>query len=602
MTVGERDRAGASPGTRPARGAPRVAPAWIAPIVAFVVVVALGTIGFTRHQAAAGSVDPLTTRIYLAIQLFVLEGGAVPGPVPWELDVARHAAPAVAAWAIVLAVASLFREELDRLRVRAMRGHTVVVGLGRRSRRIVETLLERGVRVVAIESDPAHPSLADMRARGVPVVVGDARLAATLGPAGIGRAARLVVLTGDDAANLEAAAAARDAAALAGRTEPLEVIVHLADPDLALLLWAAEAEGYGDTPVRFDFVNVDAAGARAILAAWPPAPGPAGSTPHVAVVGTGPLACEVLLALARTAPSGGGDGRVDVTVAASDGVALDTLLERHPEVARRLRIRRVERARDVWSGGVPDPVLVCPGDDRAAARAALEVRSIALDRPTRVVVAVEERAGLGTLLEGAGRLNRGTAVEVFPLLEAACDPDTLLAGPTELLARALHAAYVEDTPAAADDPAHRDWDDLPEALRASNRDQAAHVAVKLAAVGRAVGPLASWDEATAPFPDDEVETMARLEHERWTAERRRAGWRTGPRDASRRTTPYLVPWEELTEDVRELDRLFVRRLPALLAGVGLQAHRVGPGPVPSTPPDPSISHADPASASVGRLP
>lgn len=609
----------------------RVAPAWVLAILAFVVVIALGTIGFTRHQEVGGAVDPLTTRIYLALQLFVLEGGAVAGPVPWELDVARVAAPAVAAWAVVLVVASLFREELEVLRVRALRGHTVVVGLGRRSRAVVDALAGRGARVVVVEQDPVHPALAAIRARGVPVVVGDARLRVTLGRAGVGRAARVVVLTADDATNLEVAAAARDAvvardgvASPAG-SERLEIVAHLGDPDLALLLWAAEAERYDEAPARLDFVNVDAAAARAILAAWPVERRPDGGAPHAAIVGTGPLAREILLAMARghagptatPAVDPPADGPLDVTLVGGDGPAIDAIVARHPEVARRLRIRRVERVRDAWTAGSPDPVLVCPGDDRAAARAALELRGSGPDGRARIVVVVDERAGLGALLDGAHRPGGGPGLAVFPLLEAACDPDTLLAGPTELLARALHAAYLADTPPDPGDPAHGAWDVLPEALRASNRDQATHVAVKLAAVGRAIGPLGSWDDATAPFGADEVETMARLEHERWMAERRRGGWRAGPRDATRQTTPYLVPWEELSEDVRDLDRLFIRRLPALLAGVGLQAHRVRPDeatapttaavsttptPAAATTSVPSTPSAGPGSAPVGRQP
>jgi hypothetical protein len=125
----------------------------------------------------------------------------------------------------------------------------------------------------------------------------------------------------------------------------------------------------------------------------------------------------------------------------------------------------------------------------------------------------------------------------------------------------------------ADDPALHPWADLAEVLRESNRDQAAHVAVKLAAIGHVVGPLVDWTAAGRSFADADVETMARLEHERWVADRRRAGWRPGARDPQRRTTPYLVPWQELSEDVREKDRLFVRALPRLLASVGLQALR-----------------------------
>ena len=56
------------------------------------------------------------------------------------------------------------------------------------------------------------------------------------------------------------------------------------------------------------------------------------------------------------------------------------------------------------------------------------------------------------------------------------------------------------------------------------------------------------------------------------------------------TTPYLVPWESLEEDVRELDRQFVRALPDVLADAGLLLRRVGspsePDRVDGGPPGP----------------
>ena len=198
---------------------------------------------------------------------------------------------------------------------------------------------------------------------------------------------------------------------------------------------------------------------------------------------------------------------------------------------------------------------------------------------------LEARSGLGRLLEGARSPAGGPSLVTFGLLDEACRPEALLAGTTETLARALHGAYLEAVTADGKlgDPALRTWLELPDDLRESNRDQAAHVAVKLAAVGRTLAPLTDWEAAREPFPEADVEVMSRLEHDRWMAERRKAGWRPGPRDVLARTTPYLVPWEQLAEEVRDKDRLFVRGLPRLLASVGLQAvKREG-----STAPDPT---------------
>jgi hypothetical protein len=76
------------------------------------------------------------------------------------------------------------------------------------------------------------------------------------------------------------------------------------------------------------------------------------------------------------------------------------------------------------------------------------------------------------------------------------------------------------------------------------------------------------------FTAGEIEVMAELEHERWNRERLRAGWRYGPeRDTERKISPYLVPWSELPDEIKEYDRETARGIPQLLAEVGIEITR-----------------------------
>jgi voltage-gated potassium channel Kch len=549
---------------------------WAVVGLAFVAVALLGLLGFTRYQQAGGALEPLATRAYRSLQLFVLESGSVPGAVPWELQVARFAAPLVAAYAIAQALATVFREQVEAVRLQFVRDHVVVAGLGRKGRLLAQSLLRRGNRVVVIEADAGNAELDAVRAIGGLVVVGDARSPETQRRARLRRASDLVVLCGDDATNIEIAARAREEAG-GRRSGSLQCVVHLVDPDLCLLLCTEELERYRQAPVRFEFVNVYSAAAQALLRAHPPFPQNHDAAQRVVVVGAGPTARHVLVALARAWATRGprGGHRLAVTVVGADPQALSTLGQRHPELDRFAELQAVATPAAAVAEQVPAVIYVCPDDDAAAVASALELRSMLVGRPVRVVVVLEQRSGLGRLLEGAPRAAGGPSLATFGLLDETCQPEALLTGATELMAQALHRAYLDAHAGAASeaDPALRPWSDLPEGLRESNRDQAAHVAVKLAAVGHTVGPLVDWDTAQQPCSADEVETMARLEHDRWVAERMRAGWQPGPRDPRRHTTPYLVPWEHLSEEVRDQDRLFVRQLPRLLASVGLQAQR-----------------------------
>ncbi len=107
------------------------------------------------------------------------------------------------------------------------RDHVVVVGLGNVGYRIVTTLRERGVPVVAVErSDDAVGTAAAARA-GIPVVLGDATRERVLREAGAEECRALVAVTSDDATNLQAA--------LVGRSvqRAVRVVLRLRDDDLA---------------------------------------------------------------------------------------------------------------------------------------------------------------------------------------------------------------------------------------------------------------------------------------------------------------------------------------------------------------------------------
>jgi uncharacterized membrane protein len=150
----------------------------------------------------------------------------------------------------------------------------------------------------------------------------------------------------------------------------------------------------------------------------------------------------------------------------------------------------------------------------------------------------------------------------------------------ERLARAVHRSYLEaalQTAVVDRSPASgaalRDWDELPEDLKESNRAQARNIGEKLATLGCFMVPAIEGAPAFV-FEEAEVQLLARAEHDRWMAERIAQGYRYGP---VRTGTfhPDLVPWEELSEQARAKDVRTVRAIPALLAGEGFQALRIG---------------------------
>jgi hypothetical protein len=91
----------------------------------------LGYIGFARQAAMHNEPSAPLDWFYLTLQLIPLNSGAVPGPVSWELQVARLLLPALTALAAVKALATIFGEQVQMIRLGFMRDHVIICGWGR---------------------------------------------------------------------------------------------------------------------------------------------------------------------------------------------------------------------------------------------------------------------------------------------------------------------------------------------------------------------------------------------------------------------------------------------------------------------------------------
>ncbi|MEW1907533.1 NAD-binding protein [Kitasatospora sp. NPDC085895] len=136
------------------------------------------------------------------------------------------------ATAVVVEALASGRRGVPRAPSAGVRGHVVVVGLGSVGIRVATLVQDTGVPVVCVERDPQARGIAAVRARGIPVLVGDAPLESQLRRARIHKARALAAVTSDDAANLEAALEAR-----AVRPD-MRIVVRLFDDDFAHHVYA----------------------------------------------------------------------------------------------------------------------------------------------------------------------------------------------------------------------------------------------------------------------------------------------------------------------------------------------------------------------------
>ena len=156
----------------------------------------------------------------------------------------------------------------------------------------------------------------------------------------------------------------------------------------------------------------------------------------------------------------------------------------------------------------------------------------------------------------------------------------------ERLARAAHDVYGEGLVAdgyvygEAPDEEQKvsdslvPYDDLPPYKREESRGNVRDIPAKLARVGCVMVPARPGLPAFA-FADEEVETLALDEHERWMRDLG-PGWQHGvPTDKARRIHEAYVPWEDLAEAQRDKDRNLVRQIPRILERAGYVVTRTG---------------------------
>ena len=141
----------------------------------------------------------------------------------------------------------------------------------------------------------------------------------------------------------------------------------------------------------------------------------------------------------------------------------------------------------------------------------------------------------------------------------------------ERLAAAIHSQYNEKLMRSGRKPEYPAFADLPDDLKYSNLRQARSMADKLENVGlhlRKKTQLGGLDR----IPEELVDILAEMEHEDWAASRTASGWTLGDRDTEEKTSPYLVPYDQLSEEIRELNRESIRNIPKLANMIGMEIY------------------------------
>lgn len=578
---------------------------------------AIGTVGIQEAKPEYS----IWSAMFAAIQLFRLESVPIDGPVPWALELARWVAMVLALTALLTVAARVAADTLVQVRLIieqlvpgrfGFRERCVVVGLGRKGLSLVEDIQSRKhrrYRILGIDQDPDR--IESARRLGIDVLLADATELGTLQRLTWRRTAWVVLLMGNDDANLTTALSI----AQLRRNEETKVAVHVGDLKLrglldrqdvlktrgfrlfnyyeraarrALLAYPVEALDLRDTPNHTNLLL----GRQKVSIAR-------AQVPHVYVRSSGHFVTALVASLARSGhiphlPPRPWT-RIKVTLVGSESEAQRARVEELYPVLRRagsqalidldvIQPMQGASATQVLAAailaqptGTPTTVFLDVNDSRMAlieALALLDGIGIAVsDEPMRPGIdlrCIFDFADVPAVADFI-KAHPGLRRHLFPLpsLVECCGDRALFEADDRIddLARVIHAHY--------DRAEAMPWDSLTLELQDSNRAAADHVGVVL----RALGDV-NRDPTTPDFQweADEIEALAECEHRRWSAQKLMAGWQPdhslgeSQNAQSRRHGCLDRSYRQLSEAMKERDRDNVRLIPVLLRRIAARAY------------------------------
>jgi hypothetical protein len=117
--------------------------------------------------------------------------------------------------------------------------------------------------------------------------------------------------------------------------------------------------------------------------------------------------------------------------------------------------------------------------------------------------------------------------------------------------------------------------DLPEDEKEQNRRNVRDIANKLSHTKYLMRPARSH-EHPFNFPEDDLDTLSRMEHERWMNAKLDSGWQYAEKtDKAKKLHKALLPWEKLPKTEKDKDRAMVQGIPRILARAGYAVEKTG---------------------------
>lgn len=546
----------------------------------------LGFIGFYSFSLDNELNWSIGDIVYRTLQLPKLSAGDVNGKMNGNLEVARFLLPGISVYAIILGFFSLMEKQLQWLRLITIRDHIVICGLGRKGGFLAKDLLSQGLKVVVIESDSNCKEAKLIRKKGGIVLEGDATKQEVLNSAKIFRAKHLICLLGNDSLNLQAAMQAYQITKKI-KSKELNCTICITSKDLVQLIKNNELFPTNEIPFRLMVFNPYDRTARSLLIRDEVFNSSSNdANRHLLIIGWGQLGESLIIQAANT---WGFSKKCNLVITVLDRSAQErfsSLVERYPSIQQNCKINpiNVDLSNNFQliselqrlEPGV-DTAYLCLSDPVLSLQVYLCLLRLPNLRNIQYRIRLDNQSDFSTAFTTNILNNHNSKnVMLFDLYENSCKGDLVLTDARTNLARGLFELYNTNS---INDPENMRitnmWEQLSIDEKRTNLNQADRIFLLLNSIGRTFTYSQCSDEEVVAFTEDEIETMAKLEHSLWCKEKTENGWRySDVRDTQLKTHPVLIPWDKLPDHEKAKNRKTVIELPNLLATVGFQIEKI----------------------------
>ncbi|MGA1793865.1 MAG: potassium channel family protein [Thermoplasmatota archaeon] len=551
----------------------------------------LGWIGYYKMYHDDGwTIFDIT---YVVMRLYLINLNEYGVPIPWELQVGRFILPLVSSYAVVLIVLKLFSEKIKLMKIKRWRNHVVICGLGDKGYLLARDLVKKN-KVVVIEKDPNNLKIEPCIEQGITILHGDATQKFTLERANVVKAKYLFAITGSDVTNTEIALKQDKVVSRSTKKSRCTCYVHMKNRKLCDLIEKNYKRSMkSNKELSLKYFNIFDYSARLIFDKFPPEM--FGSKEddepyHILVFGFGSLGESLVIQALKVGHyPNGKELKITIIDENAKGRSIG-FYDRYPEVVNIDNIKlefmdikvdesgffNIDSVLPVISSE-PTIAYLCYEDDVNNITTAFQLNDKDLSSNLPVLINILEKVDFASILKKEMDSGPGSSrFHIFRTIRDVCSERIIVRNELDLMAQVIHREYLkkrkEEGTFDPKKPSHRDWERLPEVYKDANRQQSDHIDVKLRAIGcrmkDEIGP-----GALKKFTEEEVELLGEMEHYRWNAEKYLNDWTLGD-DRKKLQSPYLVSWEELSEDIREYDREAVRNIPSILKSAGYGIYRI----------------------------